>query len=817
VNQISDFIPNSISAMPASTTRPASGPALGAFALALAVARGLSTPSQTAPSEVGSEDKPVTGSAGSLASLPGLAPALRNPQSKRLPNSDSLALALALASLNTAPGNAAVVNCTIVSGFTPGTAGQSPSLQPQQPTLLQPGLAPAPAGPVQVQTPGATPGAFQLSSRTIEFNSTPHSATLDYSVLNQIRPGQSTLNQTSLRQTGLNQTVSNPASTNQAAGSQTLANQTAVNETAANQTAASRAAPNQNIPNQIAMPNEDVPNASVPGQTIGSAAFSVSAEKAVNTFADPATQNGLIQSISGTAAAEAAPAEIMRASALSDTAFSSTDGQLASSTVVPIATRVSQESTLANEAGLGQVKPQVQAASPVDSAADATTLVASANPNADANANESPGARATRSLEANLLVADASSAIPPTPDATAQTHLSAQTAAESSLLGIAGQIPILSAPSLPASVAEPKESQPSPAGQSPAIRAAAAGAPGTRGASQGAEGQASPNSILTSALPTGALPTGSESANESQMAGQTPFSIFFSGPAPGVESAASVLPKMILPATSTAFRVIHINGIDVAGAGPQTSPQNSGLPSGIRQDLAPLGTKEVPSGSGSGNLQNTQPIRAESALSAAAGVQAVSPQSATAPALAPLASAGVTVPVSAPSVPPSGSRPQTAPSPTLAASVTAVPPPPEPAALGSVQVAQLVNRLGQSEMRIGLNTSAFGAVEVRTTVRTSDVGLVIGSEKGDLRTLLANDMPAIASTLQQQNLRLNSVNFMQGFAFSNNASGGGDPQQRSFVPPRASADSPPPETTPDDSAEPRLTRAWGGGSISILA
>src|SRR5271166_2771424 len=111
----------------------------------------------------------------------------------------------------------------------------------------------------------------------------------------------------------------------------------------------------------------------------------------------------------------------------------------------------------------------------------------------------------------------------------------------------------------------------------------------------------------------------------------------------------------------------------------------------------------------------------------------------------------------------------------------------------------MVNRVGQSEMRIGMNTSAFGSVEVRTVVHANEVGLVIGSERGDLRTLLANEMPAITSTLQQQNLRLNSVNFMQGFAFSNNASGGGDSRQRCFAPMSSSGNSGIPEATVDDS------------------
>lgn len=117
-----------------------------------------------------------------------------------------------------------------------------------------------------------------------------------------------------------------------------------------------------------------------------------------------------------------------------------------------------------------------------------------------------------------------------------------------------------------------------------------------------------------------------------------------------------------------------------------------------------------------------------------------------------------------------------------------------------------------------MNTSAFGNVEVRTVVHASDVGLVIGSEKGDLRTLLANDMPAITNALQQQNVRLNSVNFMQGLAFSNNASGGGDSQQRSFVPMRVPANSISAEAAVEDSSERLAMAEFGsGGSLSILA
>ena len=133
-------------------------------------------------------------------------------------------------------------------------------------------------------------------------------------------------------------------------------------------------------------------------------------------------------------------------------------------------------------------------------------------------------------------------------------------------------------------------------------------------------------------------------------------------------------------------------------------------------------------------------------------------------------------------------------------------------------MAQMVNRVGQSEMRIGMNTSAFGTVDVRTVVHASDVGLVIGSEKGDLRGMMSNEMPGISNSLQQQNLRLNSVSFMGGFASpgDGNNSGGGDSQQRFFAQ-GGSSNSRLPEPI-DDSVESTSTSKYGSSrGLSILA
>lgn len=100
---------------------------------------------------------------------------------------------------------------------------------------------------------------------------------------------------------------------------------------------------------------------------------------------------------------------------------------------------------------------------------------------------------------------------------------------------------------------------------------------------------------------------------------------------------------------------------------------------------------------------------------------------------------------------------------------------------GPVQLAQIVHNAAQSNMRIGLNTASFGSVEVRTTVHANEVGVSIGTEKGDLRSLLTTELPAITGNLQQQNLRLTQVSFhQQGFSSSNNLMSGGDSQSRSF-------------------------------------
>jgi hypothetical protein len=114
------------------------------------------------------------------------------------------------------------------------------------------------------------------------------------------------------------------------------------------------------------------------------------------------------------------------------------------------------------------------------------------------------------------------------------------------------------------------------------------------------------------------------------------------------------------------------------------------------------------------------------------------------------------------------------------------PAPAEPAAnpfpaSGALNLARMVDRVGQSEMHVGLRTLAFGSVEVHTVVRDSQVGLTVGSEKGDLRAFLAPEVPGLQTSLQQHDLHFDHIRFLDhGPGFDMGFSTGADAQSRSF-------------------------------------
>jgi hypothetical protein len=102
-----------------------------------------------------------------------------------------------------------------------------------------------------------------------------------------------------------------------------------------------------------------------------------------------------------------------------------------------------------------------------------------------------------------------------------------------------------------------------------------------------------------------------------------------------------------------------------------------------------------------------------------------------------------------------------------------------------VQSARIVDRLGQAEMHLGVRTESFGSVQVHTVVRNSQVGLTVGSERGDIKAFFAGEVPGLESNLRQYELNFADIRFLGGPASGLNAQTGGNAHSQSFQPGRS--------------------------------
>jgi hypothetical protein len=124
-------------------------------------------------------------------------------------------------------------------------------------------------------------------------------------------------------------------------------------------------------------------------------------------------------------------------------------------------------------------------------------------------------------------------------------------------------------------------------------------------------------------------------------------------------------------------------------------------------------------------------------------------------------------------------------------------------------VARMVERLGQSEMHIGFRTSAFGSVEVHTTVRESQVGVSVGSEHGDLRSLLSGELPGLQANLRQHDLHVASIAWLGSSAAAGGFSGGSHSQEFARSQPAE------PNLAVEDAAEPETVEAAPAGRSEL--
>ena len=79
---------------------------------------------------------------------------------------------------------------------------------------------------------------------------------------------------------------------------------------------------------------------------------------------------------------------------------------------------------------------------------------------------------------------------------------------------------------------------------------------------------------------------------------------------------------------------------------------------------------------------------------------------------------------------------------------------PSPTVLQSVQV---LERMGKSEIRLGLNSSNFGSIELRTSVNQDRVGASIATSHAELRTAMIAEMPSLERAIAQHQMSLDSL------------------------------------------------------------
>jgi flagellar hook-length control protein FliK len=97
-----------------------------------------------------------------------------------------------------------------------------------------------------------------------------------------------------------------------------------------------------------------------------------------------------------------------------------------------------------------------------------------------------------------------------------------------------------------------------------------------------------------------------------------------------------------------------------------------------------------------------------------------------------------------------------------------------------VSSAHLLDRAGQTEIRIEMQGDSLGGVELRAHISGNDVGASIAVEHHDVQAMLANDLPALHSALIEKNLRVDYLSVSQGMPGSLSGGPGSDAGQRSF-------------------------------------
>ena len=107
-----------------------------------------------------------------------------------------------------------------------------------------------------------------------------------------------------------------------------------------------------------------------------------------------------------------------------------------------------------------------------------------------------------------------------------------------------------------------------------------------------------------------------------------------------------------------------------------------------------------------------------------------------------------------------------------------------PAAPVVIQSARVLERMRQSEMRVGLNSDGFGSIELHARVNQDQVGASIATSHTELRAAMMAEMPSLEHAIAQHQLRLDSLNVDSGpnTQTGNTGGNGGNPSgSRSWI------------------------------------
>jgi len=191
------------------------------------------------------------------------------------------------------------------------------------------------------------------------------------------------------------------------------------------------------------------------------------------------------------------------------------------------------------------------------------------------------------------------------------------------------------------------------------------------------------------------------------------------------------------------------------------------------------------------------------------------------PALAATARAD-TIPPGAIAVP-SQHSPAAAKAPEAADNPPASPPaPPEPSAVlpsPALHPAQVLARMDRTELHLGLQTEAFGAIRLHTSVSDEGVGAIVSTAHAGLRAALVAEAPILEKAMAQHAMRLDSLRVDTGGAGStSNSSAQGEPgTQRQALPSQPDRPSPLPRTDRPAQELPASVLAHNvGGRLDIL-